>query len=236
MNLTATDNANGTGVTVTISGVSASVSLFAGRVDAGATGQPYASAGSVAGNGSFTVALSPGLWWLYGVSSGVVSPMVCVLSSDGTAKVPTRCRQAIKARIESLGLVGLDGGVIEQIYPDEVTVVAYPCIILTIEGTTESSGPNDTSAADDRGYPTKVMIADRLNNPSADHTQLPKYEAWRYAIERAFAGQFLPGVPESEYCSVEPYQIADPMLPQYQHFVTGLLIRSFCRVPRGLGV
>lgn len=236
MDLVLTDKADGTGVTAVVSGAGGgTVVVYALRFEEALIAAGFAAVASRSSNGTVNLPLASGFWWVYADDGTTRTTTYGVKSSTSLDKPPTRCRGAIATRIVGMNLPGLGTKVYEQIFPSEIGVM-YPCVILTIEGTSETKGSNDTTAADEIGYPTKVMIADRLNNAAPDHNQLPKYEAWRYAIERAFSGQLLPGVPECEYCATEPFVIADPMLPQYQHFVTGLTIRSFCRVPRGSGV
>ena len=237
LTLTLTDKRDGTGITAAVAGSSGgTVTVWSMPM---ADGVPFAPAASRVGDGPLALPLPARLHWLYAAEGAAATPVQGCAATDGRDKPPTRCRRAVAARILTLGLADPAGGrplpVHEQIYPDETGVATYPCVILSVEGSAETDGPNGTFAADDEGYPVKVMIADRLGSPP-DHSRLPVYEAWRYAIKRAFAGQYLPGVPESAECRVEPYLIADPMLPQYQHFASGMLIRCFCRVPRGLGV
>lgn len=183
-------------------------------------------------------ALAKGAWWVYAADNAAQSAPVLVLVTDGLDSVPTRCRAAIAARIVTLGLTDPDGGgplpVVEQIYPDETGVSTLPCVILSNDGVQEGDF-GGVNAFDDKGYPTRVGIVDLQGTPP-DHRRLRVYERWRYAIERAFDGQRLPGVPESAYCRIEPYVIFDPKLPMMSHIVSGLLVRSVCRVPRGLNV
>ena len=236
LSVTWLDSGDGTGGVATVAGTAgAAASVWSMPM---ADGEVFSQAGSRVGDGPVTLALAPRLYWLYAASAGSVSTVVGVHVTDGNAKAPTRCRAAVAARIRALGLTTPGGAtmpVIEQMYPDEATISTYPCVVLSVDGATETDGPNGTWAADDRGFPVKVQICDR-NGVPPDHRMLPTYESWRYAIERAFAGQYLPGVPESGSCTIEPYLIADPAMPQYQFFVSGMLVRCFCRVPRGLGV
>ena len=237
LTLATTDNRDGTGMTAAVAGSSGgSVTVWAMPM---ADNVPFALIATRTGNGTLPLPLLPHLYWLYAAEGAAVTPVQGGSATDGLAKTPTRCRAAVAARVRTLGLTDPSNGrplpVHEQLYPDETGVQTYPCVILSVEGSTETVGNNGTFAADDKGYPVKLMVADRLGSPP-DHSRLPVYEAWRYAIERAFDGQYLPGVPESAECKVEPYLIADPAMPQYQHFQSGMLIRCFCRVPRGLGV
>jgi hypothetical protein len=231
LTLSVADAADGTGVLAAVAGtLGAAVTVYAAGV---ADRTPFGPAGSRTGDGPLTLALPPRLYWLHAATAAAVSPVVGVAATDGLDKVPTRCRAAVAALIGAMDLTGLTR-IYEQIYPDE-TGVTYPCVQITVEGAAETTGPNGTYAADEVGYPVRVAICDRLSQPP-DHRKLPQYEAWRYAISRAFDGRFLDGVPESTRCQVEPYLIADPLLPQYAHYVSGLMVRCFCRVPRGVGV
>ena len=237
LSVTWLDSADGTGGVATVAGsAGAAVAVWAMPM---ADGELFAQIGTRTGDGPLTLALRPRLYWLYAAAGPTVTPVLGVHATDGLAKLPTRCRAAVAARIRSIGLLTPAGDplpVVEQMFPDDATLPErYPCVILSADGTTETDGPSGTWAADDKGYPVKVHVCDR-NGVPPDHRMLPVYEAWRYGIERAFAGQFLPGVPESGSCTVEPYLIVDPNSAVYQFLVSALLVRCFCRVPRGLGV
>ena len=234
--LALTDNADATGLTATVTGsAGGAVGVYAMPMAAGAAFYPVATR---TGSGVLALPLPPRLYWLYAAEAAAVTAVQGAAATNGLDKPPTRCRNAVAAKIAALGLTNPTGGlplkVYQQIYPD-ATGVLFPCVILSVEGSTETTGPTGTTETDDRGYPVKVMLADRQGTPP-DHRILPAYERWRFAIERAFDGQFLDGVPESGTCAVEPYLIADPLLPQYQMFVSGMLIRCFCRTARGAGV
>lgn len=146
--------------------------------------------------------------------------------------VATRVRAAIKARLLLLDLPEIDGRVYEQFYPDD-SAATYPCVFLTLEGQSEQE-VESTALSDYVAYPVRVMIAD-THHPG-DHTMLAAYEKWRELIAAAFRNHQLAAVPESVRCRIEPLVIADPSLPMYQHFVSGLVVRAVCKVPRGLGV
>lgn len=223
---------------------------LAGTLGAAATvyGQPVALEGAGAGwlavagrtgDGAVSVPLAKGPWWLYAATAALLAPPARVLVTDGLDAVPTRCRNALAALIAGLGLTDPAGGkalpVVECIYPDETAVPSFPCVVLSVQGVNETDR-GGVNAFDDRGYPTLVQILDSGQGTPADHRRLPTYERWRYRIERAVDGQRLPGVPESAYCVVEPNVIADPQLPYLSHYVSGLLVRAVCRVPRGLNV
>jgi hypothetical protein len=132
-----------------------------------------------------------------------------------------------------MDLPGIGRKVYETGYPNEARVESYPCVQLTAEAVSEGKGVG-TNAADDIAHPVKVLICHREQVTAPD--LLAQVDLWRHRIHRAFDEQPLPGVPESLYVKVEPLVILDPDAPAYQHVVSGLVLRCWCRQPRGLNV
>lgn len=234
--LTAADNADLT-VTATIAGASGTVTLTGVRVDAAMAGESFETLGTRPGNGLLTVTLTKGVWWLQARTSTDLSNLVYLAVTDGLDDLPTLIRAAVLARINALiaaGLLSGIRGVYEQMLPED-TNVTFPNVILHVAGVSEQK-KDATSSKDFIGFPTVVQINDRAPTMPPDHKKLPTYESWRYRISRAFDSQPLPGRSEVSLCRVEPMQIIDPKLPEYQHIATGLVVRAYAWVPRGLGV
>ncbi len=244
--ITVVDNATTpTGATAVIAGSSgAANSVYVRRRDQVWAPGSWTLGGTRTGDGSVSLTLDPGVWWYYLQSgSEAPTPPEVVLVTDGLWKPPSRCRAAVLAQVQALALpaVGEPGtpgylrapqGYYEQIVPDERNA-AFPAIIATAFGEAERRRPG-LNGFDEIGYPVWLFVAARVG--PVQHAILPAVEAWRYAMDRAFDNQVLPGVPESVGCTVEPKVIIDQKLPLYQFLVTGLVVVCWCRVPRGLGV
>jgi hypothetical protein len=231
------------GAVATVAGsAGASNTVYVRRADQVWLPGAWTAAGSRTGDGAVALTLDPGVWWGW-LQSGSSQPTVPqpFAVTDGLAKPPTRCRDAVAARVQLLDLPAVgsgDGrldrprGYYSQIVPDEANA-QFPCLVFTCDGLSERKRPG-TNWADEVGYPTRVLVAD--TNGRVQHAKLPAYEHWRYLLDRAFDNQVLPGVPESIGCTVEPQVVIDQRLPMYQHLISGLVVWSWCRVPRGLGV
>lgn len=220
------DNADGTGATATVTGSGgAGVGVFAARVNAGG----WVSVGTRTGDGTVAVAVPTGLRWGYAAVPGEISPPTpFVVTGVGGLSLATRCRDAVKAVVESLPLSG-SRGVVEKPYPDAANA-DFPVVWVTADGVREAIEPG-LNATNDIGYPVRVLIVDR--HELRDKAKLrERYEPWRALIIAAFLNRRLPGVVESIQCLAEPLQVLDPNLPQYQFVVSGVVIRCLTRTTR----
>ncbi len=152
-----------------------------------------------------------------------------------TPPVLTRCRTALadlivdRLRQSRLRPGGppLGDRVYQQVSPDESNVL-FPCVLLTADGVAEQVRP-DTNVTNLVGHPVRVLIAEK--NGRQQHDVLAGVDAWREAVVSAVLYKRLAAVAESVYCEVEPQPIADPHLPLFDHLVSGLVVRCWCRVP-----
>lgn len=231
--LVITDNKDGTGATATITGsTGATNQVYISRVNGQCGSLAFALAATRVGDGNVTF-LPPqkGLWFGYVLSGGALTNLYYFSVTDGRDSVATRVRRAVVSTLQLLQYPFAQN-VYEQIFPDESNLV-FPCAVCTVDGVSETQqGP--FSVLDNIGRPVKVMICDRSDR--YDHGNLPNYELWRQAADRCFREQQLAGVPESIQCTIEPYTIIDPKLPEYQFAVTAFTVRALCREPRGVGV
>jgi hypothetical protein len=241
MIIKAVDNAGSpTGCVVTITGSGGgTVTVSAMRVD-NPPPSNFVAGGSRTGDGTVSLSLEKGFWWVYAATSSSVSNVVQVQVTDGTDSVPVKCRQAIESRIKALQLKKAGGDPLPlyvQFEPDW-TGNSYPCIVMSVDNVAETDRGNTTSAKDFIGYPTRITISDSEGGGAVqDHRKMTWLENTRYQVMRAFSNQPLPGIPDVSRCVIEPAPIYSPEAGQYfQRLMTYFTIRCVANVPRGLGV
>lgn len=227
-----TDNADGSGAMATVVGSAGHLNaIYVGAVKGEVGNISFVHVGDITGDGSLSFVRPKGLYFGYASDGGEASNFYYFTVTDGLDAVATRCRGSIASTIRLLPIPPA-ANVYEQAYPDAGNVT-FPCTLVSVDGVQESD-EQGLSTRDDVGRPVKIQIADRANKH--DHSKLPLWESWRQAIERCFRNQQLAGVPESKICRIEPYQIIDPALPQFEWMVSGLVVRCVTREPRGVGV
>ncbi len=232
VSLIAVDNVDGSGITATVAGAGGSDSLSVYFQPAAQRGRPdWALGGTRTGNGTVTLSVPAGYYWLHCVDAvgPQISNIVYQLASDDTLAVHERLIMALKATIQSLTLVG-NPPVIDQMFPNE-SVITLPCILLTVEDMQETQ-PGTLTGKDDIGYPVRVSICDR--NDGMVSVNRAKYLLWRQQIFRAIRNTRLPAVAESAMVFVEPAPIVDKALPQYQFLVSSMVARCISREFRGV--
>jgi hypothetical protein len=138
-----------------------------------------------------------------------------------------QCLQAVKAGIEALALSGLAGGVAIHTVPD-LALVHLPCVIVTTDGERETLA-DGSNIRDDVTFPVRVWIAAREGERE---TLRPTYLRWREQITRAFHHQRLTTVSDVFTCTVRPLAISGERKPEYQAFVSGLVVDCAARPPR----
>jgi hypothetical protein len=226
-----------TGATATVAGSSgAANTVYVRRAD-DAWNSAWLVGGNRVGDGEIPLTLTAGVWWAYLLSGTTPTPPQLFGVTDGLESVATRCREAVAARIALLNLSAVGqlpavAGVYSQLTPDFSNVV-FPAVILTSYGTQEAKGPG-TNARDEVGYPVVCLVCH--NAGKFRHDLLPGVERWRYWIDRAFDGQHLPGLAESVRTQVDPQTIVAPELLEDARVMSGLVVRCYTRVPRGLRV
>lgn len=219
------------GAVATVAGSSGgTVTVFAVQVASQFANQTWASYGSRTGDGTVPLALGAGFWFVYAVEGSTLSAVVYAGVTTGLDAVGTRCRAAVLATIQLLGLPMR--AYLEQ-FEEEQTNSNTPCIVSDLADGVKETDDAAMNNRDDIGHPVRVLILDRKGR--FDNTDMAKYERWRQAIWRAFHNQRLAGVIESVICKVEPYAVAEHEKGKYQGLRVGLLIRCRTRELRGLG-
>lgn len=146
-----------------------------------------------------------------------------------SVEIWTSIDAAIVTAIQGLGLEGEEAAdnignrVYSLLYPDG-TDMTYPCVQVTQEGLTEKL-VRRTSEADQWEYPNWVYIADSGVRGDVLHRRKYLYMRWRKAILSVFDGKRLAGVAEVIGCSVDPNVFIDRALPQYQHVISGMIVK-----------
>jgi hypothetical protein len=106
-------------------------------------------------------------------------------------------------------------------------------VLFTLDGESETAGPDDTGARS-WTFPVRCWVSDK--NPGHEHRRLRTYLTARKALFDRFhqrplyvplPGGLVGAAPMPEVCRVEavPGLIFDPRTPQYQHLVSGMLLR-----------
>lgn len=197
--LTAEDNLNGT-VTATVAGsAGGSVTIYGQRVTEDVPGGSFASVGSRTGDGTATIALSNGFWFLYAREGTDLSNVVYVGATDGAAAVADRVFQAAKARLQLLSLPFTTR--VYDVSEVEDPSVSYPCTLISTQDGRQTN-ERALNGRDDWGWPVRVLIRDVV--VKFDQAQRSKFRLWRQRVTRAFVNQRLPGLVESVICRVEP--------------------------------
>jgi len=237
------DSQDGTGGVATVAGAdAATVTIYKQTVDATGLRSPaFAVAGTRSGNGTLTLTLAPGYYWIYaqGLVSGAlaISNLAYVYATEATDALAARCVDAVAARLAGLSMAALNGSVSipnDRIYKRTVAApdgtMAYPCIVLSHEGQRESQ-EGTTTGKDDIGYPVNVWVLDR--DDASREARRKGWLKWRQQVFRSLRNQRLAGVTEVLTVKVEPGMVFDPKLPDYQIVVLGFVVRVLCRELRG---
>ncbi len=247
LTLTASDNANGSGLTATIAGSDAAsdVAVWASPVVLGTNPLVWTSVGTRSGDGVVAVART-GYQWLYatGLVSGgpALSPPIMGLGSLAATAVYTQCRLAIQARIQSLTLASittlpaaLTAGDV-YVFPelDKVffsLITSFPCVLVTPPPRGAETVGGGTNLREDIGHPVLVSIVDRVS-PLDAAARAPTYELWREQILAALRFGKLAGSSLVFIVKPEPGPIAQWEKPNYQLFYSYLTFRCFARQAR----
>lgn len=246
ISLTWTDAADGTGGVATVAGADAdTVEVFATAVDAtGLTNPTWTSKGTRTGDGTVSVSLTPGYYWLYaaGLVSGLpaLSNLVYALASDSADALASRCVDAIAARLAGLVMtIDADGGggvtlpnatIYKQTLPED-SKLTYPCILLSHEGLTERP-EGTTTGKDDIAHGCICRVLER--NEATYQYRRKTWLRWRQQVFRSLRNQRLAGITEVLTVRVEPRVVIDPHLPAYQVAELGFTVWSVCRETRGV--
>lgn len=240
-----TDNEDGTGATVAISGGAGldSHSVYSQRFTGGlGSDGVWTLSGSRLGNGSVSLNLDPGHFFGYVVSSsgGVdsISSVEYFATTSGSDSIHFLLLQAIQARIIAVNLADVGSNVLIRKIPTErghdSETYPYPAVIVSPLGTEQL--PGGTNVRDDIGYPVLVSILAK-NNQDLSETNLNKFLLWRELIAKAFRGdqQLVTGGDWNAHrTKVEPGPVISPSAVWNNLFQCSLTIRCEARQTRGL--
>lgn len=230
------DNADGTGAVAHVAGTGGGgVSVRTARV----TGEEWPTVvwsdppATRTGDGAVPLALAAGSYFGYAqVGSEVTAPMAFgVTDPDGLA-VATLCRDAVALRLAQAALPGCRAVVNDAAWLESANKV-FPCLVLTTEGLHEVEATG-LDGLDLLGHPVRVSIIDKME--LRDVTRLrERYEPWRQRVSDAFRWAKLPGV-SAKYLqtTVEHLDISDRRNPEYQGFVSALILWCWVYRTRGL--
>lgn len=240
LSLTVTDAADGTGGTATVSGASGgTTTIYRSAFDGTMKAYAWTSVGTVAGSGSLAV-VTVGYWvWLaINVDAGVttVSNLYYQNLSDATDAVHYNILEAVKVRVQSIGLTGIDDAKYHVRWiprPLQNVDGKPPYIFICPIGVEQDASV--LMAQDDIGYPVGVFMVDGCDG--ATTINMERDLQWREQIAKALRNQRLPGVEPTLFnCKIEYGGIVDVSAFMKNYIVSALIFRFFVREQRGLGV
>lgn len=237
---TYTDQADGTGVTLTIAGGGAGdshtayVQAFYGGL--GSSGA-WTSSGTRTGNGTIDLVLTNGHYFGYVLSAGTPSAVEYFVSTSATTSVHYRCLDAVRSRILLCDLEDLEDAsvIIRQLPSDrgfDDGEYTLPGIVISQIGVENQSPTEGTNIRDDVQYPVTITILAAGNQDLV--TNQEKYLKWREQINRALRNQRLTGVDEVYRVTVTPGPITSPNAAWNNYYHSQLIIRCVSREIRGI--
>lgn len=241
--LSVVDNADGSGVTVSIAGSDpASTNAIAAQQVTGQAGTTWTTLGSRSGDGTLALAVGVGIWWFQCLSTtatqAALGNLVQQAVTDGSLAVHEQNLQAVEAAVITMATAGsLPGQPANQVYRQlvlDLKSIQYPAIcILPPSGLGEllNTTFGGTNAEDDVGYPCGIIHGDRLAGDNAPGR--PGYLLIRQRLLRRFRNQRLPGAPNF-ICQAEPAEIVAVKALEYQHLAGLIVVRTWNREVRGI--
>lgn len=246
LSATFTDNEDGTGVTVAITGSGTTptntvyTALFSGDLG----GFEWTDSGNRTGDGSLVIDLACGHYLGYVVSSGggsqSVSQLYHFVVTDGLGPIHFRCLEAIQSRIRLLLLHDVtDASILYRKVPlsryfrRTKSPIALPCILITPH---RQLMPPDAgvNSADDVTYRCLVTAVAEDNQEPTGTAEESRQLLWLQKIARAFRNQRLPGVSEVYRMTVEPLVTIDQSGWVQNYLTSSSIINCISREPRGL--
>lgn len=236
-----TDNKDGTGATLTTSGLVADLTFeiwvqpFGRRI--GAAGAWSLNRTGV-GNGTFALSLPVGYYFAYAFPSKAdMSPVAYFAVTDGEDSVHFRAMQAVEAKIKLLDLDGLTTVITRKLPTDRGigdtgADIPLPAVVISTMGIEAQPQNQGTNQRDDVDYPVNVTILAADNGDLV--TNQARYLKWREQINRAFRNQRLDGVPEIMICRVQPAQITAAQQFWANVYHSSLIVRCVSREVRGM--
>ena len=232
MNITAADNADGTGATITVAGSSGgAVSLFKASLVDGVVSASFAAAGSRTGNGTVVVA-GVGSFWIYGVEAATASPVIGYRATASASDSDwSDILDATVARIQSLSLTGIASSkVVKQKLPWNFKAMTEGVYVSPIR---ESVANGPTNQRDDIGYGVQVTTFLATNRSLT--TGLDTDLNWRDRISAAFRHTIPVGLSGLVHdVNEEPGPVIDPGAFAKDFDAGTLVLRFFVRSARGV--
>lgn len=230
LTVTIADNADNTGATATISGSSAgTVTVYTLLVSGPLSQNSWVSSGSRTGNGTVSLSLQTGFYFVYAKESTTLTDLVDVRVTTGAESVVGRCVSAIATLLGQLDLP-CTANIYDILYSNQPNLT-YPCIVLTYEDARQTDEMT-TNGRDDIGHPIRILVKDIVQK--YDSAKRETYRSWQERIRRCFISQRLPGVVEIVRNKVEygPVNVIDSSFPQS---VLEIVVRAVTREVRGVG-
>ena len=232
-----TDAQDGTGGDAVISGsaVGSSNQVLAQAIDpTGQTTPTFAPAGSRTGDGTVSLALASGVWWL--VVQSTVGPAVTLSNilyapvTDSEDAVASRCADALAARLATIPMatdvgVSVPSGRIFKSVVQQFDLMTLPCILLSWDNTADSQA-GGVFGKEKILHAVNVSVFDRAD--AATPAKRLTWLKWQEQVFKSLRTRKLDGVPELVWTLCAPKQTFDPKLPQYQTLLIGFAVRFYC--------
>lgn len=241
MAITATwaDNEDGTGGVMTIAGSTGGTSntLTKSAWTGNAGTLSFSAAGSRTGDGTISVSASDAnyVFLLVNDNGGTITTVVVygAVTGGATTSVLYRIMTAMQTQIVALSLEDVSSAnVVVKWLPRDLdsSVDPKPMIVICPAPLPE----NDQSyltATDHIGYPVLVASLNAQNQDYDDN--IARNTLHRQKIRQEFISQGLVGVPEVQYCRVEPQAIINPAWFDKNVFYSAQVFRFSSRETRG---
>lgn len=215
--LTMTDNGDGTGAIATVAGsIVTSTNTLTKSLWSGISGSlTFTAAGNRTGDGTIAASASVGtyVWLLTNNNGGTITTVIAYSAVTGGASsesVLYRLMLQMQTQIIALGLSGiLAANIVVKWLPRMLNAVTDPAPEIVIcPAPLPETDQSYLTATDHIGYPVLVAYINAQNQDFV--ANLARNTLGREKIRREFISRGLVGVPEVQYCKVEPQAIISP--------------------------
>lgn len=238
-----TDNADGTGCVCTVSGstTGSTNAIYAAQWAGGFVGQSYASYGSRTGDGTVSLSLGPGYWFIYCKSTktgqdGANSLVGGVRVTDGEEALWFQCLDAIVAKLQTLSLQPpwQSDRIVSQKFPWNRALLKADIREGIYVTPLNDQYAQRTNQSDDWGLGCQITVVQATNQHLTNG--LSAAMLCRQQIVNALlpkAGEaVLAAVPEVLNLIIEPGPAIDPAAFQLQYDVGAIVARCIVRQTR----
>lgn len=229
--ITAVDDADGTGATATIAGsAGGTVAIWGARWDGGLTAAEFSQVATRVGNGAVAVTLDVGYWWLYGLESTDLSPMIGVCATSGDEAPYYRVLVAVHEKLQALTFSGITSAqILLQKFPLNPKLALTGIYVTPTRETVRGI----VNSRDDYGYGVQVSYFWASNRDNT--SQMGRTLKWRDQIEKAFNAQPLPDIADFSYqLQIEPGPVFDSRSFAEQFDAGSVVLRIMSREVRGV--